>query len=177
MIKTQVRKKKKVFKMFNINNSLGEILIQFNKLYNENKELKNRIKELSKKPECEIKFAKFHNLTFLYPGGFPGFLEQDDQEEYHLKIRSHITENKNEFNDGDIIFIGSRYESRQYYGFANIEGNDFITGLFPSTGGYDGVYYRDAIDDLNEFWVDLEGLEYFTIHDIKHVKENGTYEP
>jgi hypothetical protein len=171
--------------MFNINESLDEILIQFNKLYNENKKLKNRIKELSNESysdsdsdsECEIKFAKFHDLTFLYPSRFPGFIEQDNQEEYHNIIRTHITENKNEFNDGDIIFIGSTYETRQYYGFANIDGNDFITGEFPSTGGYDGVYYRDAIDDLNEFWMNFEGSEYFTIDDIKDVKENGTYEP
>jgi hypothetical protein len=163
--------------MFSINNSLDEILIQFNKLYNENKELKQRVASLSKKSYSEVRFAKFHNLTYLYPNRFPGFIEPDQEEDYKLIVKQHITDNKHEFNDGDIIFIGSKYESRQYYGFANIEGNDFECGEFPSTFGYKNVYYRDAIDDINEFWVDLEGSEYFTIDDIKDVKKDGTYEP
>ena len=125
----------------------------------------------------KVKFAKFYDLTFLYPSRFPGYVEEDKIEEYHSHIKDCITENKREFNDGDIIFIGSTYETRQSYGFANIEGNDFITSEFPSTGGYKNVYYRDAIDEINEFWVNFEGSEYFTIDDITEIKENGTYEP
>jgi len=157
--------------------SFADFITEFENLKNENEKLKERIKELSNTTNSEVKFAKFHNLTDLYPCGFPGFIEEDQEKEYILSIKQHITENKYNFNDGDIIFIGSTYETRQYYGFANIEGNDFITGEYPSTCGYKDVYYRDAIDDLNEFWVNFEGLEYFTIDDIKYVKENGTYEP
>ena len=113
----------------------------------------------------------------MYPSRFPGFIEPDEERDYKLIVKKHITENKHEFNDGDIIFIGSTYETRQYYGFANIEGNDFITGEYPSTGGYDGVYYRDAIDDLNEFWMNFEGDSYFLYDDITEIKENGSYEP
>ena len=157
--------------------SFADFIIEFDKIKIENEKLKKIIKEQSKEPKREVKFAKFHDLTFLYPSRFPGYIESDEEEEYHTIIKKHITENKYEFNDGDIIFIGSTYETRQYYGFANIEGNDFITGEYPSTSGYDGVYYVDAIDEINEFWMNFEGSEYFTIHDIKDVKENGTYEP
>jgi hypothetical protein len=55
--------------------------------------------------------------------------------------------------------------------------DDFITGEYPSTGGYNGVYYRDAIDDLNEFWMNFEGESYFFYNDITEIKENGSYEP
>jgi hypothetical protein len=148
---------KKSFAEFN--KSFSDFITEFENLKNENEKLKEFVKELSKKSEkkSEIKFAKFHDLTFLYPSRFPGYVQADIEKEYHNIIKDHITKNKYEFNDGDIIFIGSTYETRQYYGFANIEGNDFITGEFPSTGGYDGVYYVDAIDEINEFWINFEG--------------------
>ena len=156
-----------------IQKSFADFIVEFENLKKENEKLKKFIKELSK--EAEVKFAKFFDLTFLYPGHFPGCVEHNIEEEYHNIIKKHIYENKHKFNDGDIIFIGDTYETRQEYGFATIQGNIFIIGEYPPLTP--GVYYRDAIDEINKFWNEFNGDDFYEEHDIKTIKEDGLYEP
>ena len=160
-----------------IQKSLADFIAEFDKLKAENEKLKEFIKELSKEPKIksEVKFAKFHDLTFLYPGGFPGCVTSSFEAEYHNIIKKHIYENKHKFNDGDIIFIGDTYETRQEYGFATILRNRFITGEYPEFRP--GVYYVDAIDEINKFWLNFEGQTYYTDDTLFDIKEQGLYEP
>ena len=123
-------------------------------------------------------YANFHNLTFLYK-------EFDKhafycvsgkyEDRYFKKIKEYITQNKSIFKDGDIVFIGSTYETRQEYGFATITGNDFKGGEFIEF--VKGVYYKNAIDTINDFWKKFDGQKYFCDEAIEYFKENGFYEP
>ena len=163
--------------VYPIQKSLSDFIVEFEKLKAENEKLKEFIRELSKEHERqpELKFAKFFDLTFLYPGGFPGCVQYDFKDEYHQIIKKHISENKHKYNDGDIIFIGSTYETNQEYGFATIRGNRFITGKCPEFTP--GVYYVDAIDEINKFWLEFEEEIYYTDDNIFDFKEQGVYEP
>jgi len=131
--------------------------------------------EVSKEIHPDVKFAKFHNLTFLYRGGFPDCVQRSYEDEYHNIIKRHIHENKHKYNDGDIIFIGSTYETRQEYGFATILEIDFICDEYPRF--LPGVYYRDAINDINKFWIEFNGDEYYSEETIEEYKKEGKYEP
>jgi hypothetical protein len=132
------------------------------------------------------KYANFHNLTFLYDKDYHSIkdfyhIESKEKIKYFEKIREYISRNKNKIKDGDIIFIGSTYETRQEYGFAIVEMNDFINKEFPDIKKYlengKEIYYKKAIDKVNNFWRKYEGLDYFNEDDIKEAKENKYYKP
>ena len=133
-----------------------------------------------------IKYANFHNLTFLYNKDYHSIedfykIESEKKIKYFEKIREYISRNKNKIKDGDIIFIGSTYETRQEYGFAIVELNDFINENFPNIKKYlengKKIYYKKAIDKVNNFWRKYEGQDYFNEDDIEQAKENEYYEP
>jgi len=159
-----------------IQKSFADFIAEFENMKIENEKLKKRIKELSNTSNSEVKFANFHNLTFLYPRGFPGCVQRSFEDEYHNIIKKHIHENKHKYNDGDIIFIGSTYETRQEYGFATILEIDFICDEYPRF--LPGVYYRDAIDEINKFWIEFNAVdEYYSQEVIEEYKKEGKYEP
>tara|TARA_B100000524_G_scaffold348277_1_gene252295 strand:- start:671 stop:1075 length:405 start_codon:yes stop_codon:yes gene_type:complete len=49
-----------------------------------------------------------------------------DDDELHEKVISYLSVNNN-IKTGDIIFIGSTYETRQYYGFIMVDKRDGIS--------------------------------------------------
>ncbi len=153
-----------------LQSSLSIFISEFENLKVENEKLRLENEKLK-----HIKFSKFHDLTFLYPGGFPGCVDSSFEDEYHKIIKNHIYENKHKYNDGDIIFIGSAYETRQEYGFATIKGNYFISGEYPQF--LSGFYYRDVINDINKFWNEFVRLEYYNEETIEEYKKQGKYEP
>jgi hypothetical protein len=128
-------------------------------------------------------YSKFYNLTNLYPGGFPDSIERETRDEYYNIIRVHISEN-NKYHDGDIIFIGSTYETRQEYGFYYICKNctDFdckTDKLCSRDMTTPGVYYKHAIEELEIFCTSFFGYGLQEVsHDdiIEDVKQNGQYE-
>jgi hypothetical protein len=163
-----------------IQKSFADFIAEFEKLKMENEKLKmenEKLKQFIQEPSnsIDVKFAKFHNLTFLYPRGFPGCVQSSFEDEYHSIIKKHIRENKHKYNDGDIIFIGSTYETRQEYGFATIKGIYFISGEYPQF--LSGFYYRDVINDINKFWNEFVRLEYYNEEEIEEYKKEGKYEP
>ena len=48
-----------------------------------------------------------------------------DEDEFHNRVISYLNNNNN-IKTGDIIFIGSTYETRQYYGFIMVDKRDGI---------------------------------------------------
>jgi len=164
-----------------IQKSFADFITEFENMKMENEKLKmenKKLKQVIQEPSnsIDVKFAKFHNLTFLYPRGFPGCVQFSFEDEYHNIIKRHIHKNKHKYNDGDIIFIGSTYETRQEYGFATIKGNYFISGEYPQF--LSGFYYRDVIDDINKFWIEFNGVdEYYSQEVIEEYKKEGKYEP
>jgi hypothetical protein len=127
------------------------------------------------------RYAKFWDLTFLYPDwDLNGFIKGDDSDEYYQEVRDYLREHPGQFRDGDILFIGSTYETRQEYGFATVinNGTNFEGGEYPKMTT-PGVYYREAMDSIDEFWRGLEGFGYFDNDRdlwIQELKESGNYE-
>ena len=103
--------------------------------------------------EINNRYSKFYDLTFLYPGKYHNDLciRNKYAETYYKKVKEYI-KNNNEFKDGDIIFIGSTYESRQYYGFATILGDRYINHEYPDLLKIAGVYYKYCINEINIFY-------------------------
>lgn len=126
-------------------------------------------------------YAKFYDLTFLYPDyQSDNYINDDDEEQYHNVIRNHLR-NNNIYRDGDIIFIGSTYESRQEYGFATVinNGTDFKQYEYPLMD-VPGVYYKKTMDEIDAFWEQFTGSSYFDLYDkgawVTELKQKGRYE-
>ena len=160
-----------------IKKSFADITIAFEKLYVENQELKKEILKLRKKPE--IIYSKFYDFTFLYAPGFYCSINSHFKEEYHNSIRLHLCDNKHKYNDGDILFIGSTYETRQEYGFAHVingctdfHNHEWIIMETP------GVYYSKVIEEINTFWKEFcDGDDLLTELSIEELKICEQYEP
>ena len=121
--------------------------------------------------------AKFHNLTFLYKWDeeFDG-VHSNNMVEYHQIITSHLAASST-IKNGDIIFIGSTYISRQEYGFAIVRDGDFIMSDDPPLGIVPNVYYKDGIQEVNVFWKDFcGGDDYYDENAIEFFKERELYE-
>jgi predicted DNA-binding WGR domain protein len=80
-------------------------------------DIKVKIMNINKEAEKKIHHAKFYNIATEIDPEYEG--------NGHLRAEMDNTENINkvldkhpEFNPGDILFVGSTYESRQEYGFA-----------------------------------------------------------
>jgi hypothetical protein len=166
-----------------IEKSLTNFMDEFEKLKMENKQLKQIIKELSPKNTHDIYYAKFYDLTHLYIGGFPGFIEENKEAVYMYKIRKHIQENKHKYRDGDIIFVGSTIEDYQQYGFGcitqdctscKISEEIFYIMVTPD------VYYSKVLVEINEFYRTFFGKDFIDDFEedylVKSLKENGNYE-
>ncbi len=98
--------------------------------------------------------AQFYDLTYLYPEyRWSRYIKRDDWKWYSSLIKENI---KN-FNTGDILFIGSSYESRQYYGFARILRNEDYSTFQDGFESIEEVFlpdinYSKAIEQLEEFY-------------------------
>ena len=87
-------------------------------------------KEISNLPTKNIRNATFHYIADIINPTYEdlGYIDDDiDENEINTKIYQFIDENKLQF--GDILFIGSTYETRQYYGFVMVnEDKTFLEG-------------------------------------------------
>ena len=123
------------------------------------------------------RYAKFYNLTFLYPSyRNDRVINKRYSTQYTSSIKNLLRTSDGKYKDGDILFIGSTYQTRQEYGFATVtrHGTDFEQRDEPFMNT-PGVYYKQAIKEINEFWEDFEGYPYFDEDWIKNVKNSGHY--
>ena len=167
-----------------IEKSLTNFIDEFEKLKQENKKLKEIIKKLSPKTSDDIYYSKFYDLTHLYIGGFPGFIEKNKEAVYMYKIRKHIQENKDKYHDGDIIFVGNTDEDTQEHGFCCITNECTNYGTTEEEMYYimqtPGVYYSKVLVEINEFCRRFFGKDFIDDFEqdylVKSLKENGNYQ-
>ncbi len=129
-----------------------------------------------------MRFAKFHNLTWLYePGYRDRYIEPDEEDEYIETINDHIASNRHKYQNGDIIFIGSTYETRQEYGFHIISDCELTQTTQQYHDYYhfmhDGVYYKGVIEECDEFCQRVCGVPFCDEDFIEKLIEMGVYEP
>ena len=103
-------------------------------------------------------YAKFYDLTFLYPKYKTNrTINNSNSMIYSDKIIKHIRASNGKYKDGDILFLGSTYN-----GFATVtnKGQNFKRGDVPIMNT-PGVYYKNVMKEINDFWEDFEGYPYF----------------
>jgi len=124
------------------------------------------------------RYAKFYNLTFLYKPkniNINSGINYNNYANYTNKIMKHLSSSNGKYKDGDILFIGS-YTNRQENGFVTVtqNGTNFKVGNL--TMNTPGVYYRDAIKEINEFWTGFANNLYIEDNEwINHLKKFGHY--
>ena len=103
----------------------------------------------------------FYNMTFLNKNyDDNGCILREDEVEYMNLIKQEITNEK--YKIGDMLFIGSTYETRQEYGFATItedglETHDNAEHLMKN----ENISYENVINIINQFWQEFDGDDYF----------------
>ena len=103
--------------------------------------------------------AKFYDIAKKINPGYNGYLTQDMSENILERVEAHIKKCK-KYNPGDILFVGSTYKTRQYYGlmlvmdnvpeqFDSIWDTIFTKSILPSLQ-QKGVKYQHMLDTVND---------------------------
>ena len=91
--------------------------------------------------------ARFHNIAEIINPGYEHYVTPDKEEGMDARISEYIRSNK--VQDGDILFVGSTYESRQEYGFSLVYQNGRHTGGEEVYGrGYRGIVDMARFHDV-----------------------------
>ena len=109
----------------------------------------------------------FHDLTHLL-GYYKDkkYIKDGDWKMYKLKITKYVNKNVDKYSEHDILFVGSSYESRQYYGFSKLIKKDGllvmnVTFENPDEAFGENVSYTYAINELRQWWsINCEKLFY-----------------
>jgi hypothetical protein len=96
-------------------------------------------------------FPKYSDL-----GKIPMKFEGDTNK----MIQAYVNKNKKKFHPGDILFVGSTYEGRQYDNGFCIIGNDYTINMRGEGGAHlplaysnvipTNISYKDMLDSINE---------------------------
>ncbi len=128
------------------------------------------------------RYSQFHDLTHLLEYyKFEKYVRVQDYKMYKSKINKYINQNLHIYKEHDVVFIGSTYESRQYYGFSKIVKKRYLgiheTFEHPSEA-FDnkGTNYMNALCQMKD-WYNKVGKDvlavscdfeeaFFDLHDI-----------
>ena len=118
--------------------------------------------------------AKFYNIANVID---PNYQENDylsiDDSEVNSLVLNYLNEHQ-EINTGDIVFIGSTYETRQYYGFIMVDKRNGIKWINSEQGIYlpfensdfenyllgNKIKYKELFDSLPDYFSELSGYNY-----------------
>ena len=118
--------------------------------------------------------AKFYNIANVID---PNYLKNDclsiDDSEVNTQVLNYLNEHS-EINTGDIVFIGSTYESRQYYGFIMVDKRNGIKWINSEQGIYlpfensefenylidSNIKYKELFDSLPSYFSEISGYNY-----------------
>lgn len=94
-------------------------------------------------------FAKFFDVASdIFPiYQEDGFITKAYGSKANDMIHAHVNKNKSKFHPGDILFVGSTNQTRQYYGFVII-GNDYQLLGDTESATYLPIKYRNKIPEL-----------------------------
>ena len=118
--------------------------------------------------------AKFYNIAKIIDKDYEtnDYLSIDNSEVDNL-VLNYLNEHT-EINTGDILFIGSTYETRQNYGFIMVDKRDGIK-LINSEQGIDlpfekdelknylsqnNIKYKELFNSLPKYFSELSGYNY-----------------
>jgi len=118
--------------------------------------------------------AKFYNIANLIDKDYENndYLSINDSEVDNT-LSNYLNEH-DEVNTGDILFIGSTYETRQYYGFIMVDKRNGIRWINSEQGIYlpfeesefkdylskNQIKYKELFNSLPKYFSELSGLTY-----------------
>ena len=118
--------------------------------------------------------AKFYNISNIIDTNYiTNYYISIDEEVHKTNIQKYLNEHP-EIKTGDILFVGSTYETRQYYGFIIIDKRQGIN-WYHSEQGIDlpfenqslkdylfnnNIKYKELFDSLSKYFSDLSGYSY-----------------
>jgi hypothetical protein len=134
-------------------------------------------------------FTDYQKYQYIIPHLLPGYNKNKKNEIIMVMIQDYVTKNKSRFHPGDILFVGSTHEGRQYENGFVIIGNESQVLGANTEGAVDlpilyrkqipeNVYYtkmiedvfhtfRDSSDDYDrELAVDFFGADETQINDV-----------
>ena len=133
--------------------------------------------------------AKFYNIANLIDNNYENnnFLSIDDSDVDNY-LFNYLNEH-NEVNTGDILFIGSTYETRQYYGFIIVDKRDGIKWInseqgidlpFENTGfkeylSKNKIKYKELFNSLPKYFSELSGYNYDKEEVAEDYLKNGLW--
>ena len=117
--------------------------------------------------------AKFYDIANLIDKNYQNnCYVQIDNDEFQERIRNYIQNNDN-LNTGDILFVGSEYETRQGYGFVIVDKRS-EPKCFQAEQGIDLIFennnlknylssnnvkYKTLFEGLNNYFSELIGYK------------------
>ena len=117
--------------------------------------------------------AKFYDISNLIDNNYHlNCFVQIDDDEFQERIRNYIQNNES-LNTGDILFVGSSYETRQEYGFIIVDkrsepkwfhseqgiGLIFENSNLKSYLSSNNVKYKTLFEGLNNYFSELIGYK------------------
>jgi len=134
-------------------------------------------------------FTDYQKYQYIIPHLLPGYNKNKKNEIIMVMIQDYVTKNTSRFHPGDILFVGSTHEGRQYENGFVIIGNESQVLGANTEGAVDlpilyrkqipeNVYYtkmiedvfhtfRDSSDDYDrELAVDFFGADETQINDV-----------
>ena len=119
------------------------------------------------------KMAKFYDIANLIDKNYQNNCYiQIDNDDFEERVRNYIQNNES-LNTGDILFVGSTYETRQYYGFIIID-KRLEPNWYHSEQGIDLIFenddlkhylstnnvkYQELFANLNNYFSELIGYK------------------
>lgn len=133
--------------------------------------------------------AKFYDISKIIDKNYETncFVEMNE-DDFNNKIKEYIN-NHSEINTGDILFVGSTYETRQNYGFVIVDkrnGNSWYNSeqgidlVFENTEfrkylSSNGIKYQELFQSLNKYFLELSGYAYESDEVIESYQNNNLW--
>ena len=133
--------------------------------------------------------VNFYDFTFLYPKyNLCCFIVSKDLEVYIKIVKTHLRENYDKYNHGDVLFLGSTGKNQFLYSFACVNKNENYIGYigpnkYPEDSFNCNCFYFYALRIMKEWFYNVKyfdsKLSFSETFEkvIKNVKNNNLYLP
>ena len=118
---------------------------------------------VTKKLESPVKYSpKIYDVASDITPSYNknGYVKMKDKSQFHKKIQAFVNKNKDKYAPGDILFVGSTYETRQYLGFVIVLNKHKVSDPNKESLGADlPIFYKKDLPENLNYEALLKSLE------------------